>query len=336
MDAIVQSLDSYRVSVLRLSLRLKFLRALYSQAHTRLGFGFLVTSLFYFPLAVLRPEILLSFGPMIFGYPHLVASYRFTPAFKRYGLILVMTAVAMALHVFKVGAPLPFGVWQMVVATATMLIVRSPKFMDACIAMAVCGGFMKLAWMEPLIFVGGMLILHNWVAFFYWIKVSKNAARRRVAVASTFLFLVVHVLVLGGVVDSMIPTVNGNIVFAGNSQNTAWMLASWSADQFVWYRLMILYAFGLSVHYFVWLRAIPESQKMSEHPSSFRMIAENLKMGMGMRALILTLCVSVGGVILWMFSRPLGAQVYFEIAILHGAIEMMFLLPESLSVRRAT
>lgn len=279
--------------------------------------GLLLSMAFYLPLAVLRPELLLAFGPLIFGYPHLIASYRFTPELKSYGLFLGMTALAVGLHVSKFGAPLPFGVWQIVVATLTLMIVRRGSWW----AILVCAVLVKLAWMEPLMFVGFSLLLHNWVAFFYWIKVSKTRARRHSAVLATLLFLVIHVLVLSGRLD-------GHVHFADNTENTAWMLASWSSDPIVWYRFLVLYAFGLSIHYFVWLRAIPESRKNTEHPSSFRLMAQDLQASLGKRALLFTLCVCAGGIILWLFSMPLGAQVYFEIAILHGSLELMFLLPD--------
>ncbi|MBY0517300.1 MAG: hypothetical protein K2P81_10345 [Bacteriovoracaceae bacterium] len=324
MNAIVQSLDFCRVSLLRLTLRPRFFRTLYAQAHTRLAVGMLLVTALFLPIAFLKPEILLAFGPLIFGYPHLISSYRFTPELKNFALFLFMTAVAVALHLSHVGAPLPFGVWQIVVATVTLMISRKGQWS----AILVCAALVKLAWMEPLIFVGGSLLLHNWVAFFYWIKVSRNSARRTVAILATLLFLAIHLLVLMGNFDGWIPLNNGNVHFAGNAQNTAWMLASWSNDVIVWYRFLVLYVFGLSVHYFVWLRAIPESRKVGEHPSSFRLIYQDLKASIGEKVFLFTLALSAGGIVLWLISLPLGAQVYFEIAILHGSLELMFLLPK--------
>ena len=329
VNAIVQSLDSCRVSLLRLTLKPKLLRALYSQTHTRLAAGLLFTIACTLPLAFLRPELLLAFGPLIFGYPHLIASYRFTPELKCFALFLVMTAVAVFLHLAKFGSPLPFGVLQMVVATITLLIVRRGQWKSMGLAIVVCAVMVKLAWLEPLIFVGGSLLLHNWVAFFYWIKVARTSVRRKVAGLSTLLFLVIHYLVLNGNLDAWIPMIDGQVQFMGNVENTAWMLASWSTDAVVWYRFLVLYVFGLSVHYFVWLRAIPESRKVSEHPSSFRLIAQDLQASLGKRIFVFTLLLSAGGIILWLISMPLGAKVYFEIAILHGSLELMFLVPSA-------
>lgn len=333
VNAIVQSLDSCRVSLLRLTLKPKLLRALYSQSHSRLAVGMLLTCVLTLPLAFLHPELLLAFGPLIFGYPHLIASYRFTPELKCFALFLVMTALAVGLHVTEFGQPLPFGVWQMVVATLTLLIVRFGQWKSMSLAIVMCAVMVKLAWLEPLMFVGGSLLFHNWVAFFYWIKDSRNSSRRSVAMLSTFLFLVIHLLVLMGHLDAWIPMTDGQVQFAGNVENTAWMLASWSTDALVWYRLLVLYVFGLSVHYFVWLRAIPESRKVSEHPSSFRFIAQELQASLGKKIFIFTLLLSAGGIILWLISMPLGTRVYFEIAILHGSLELMFLLPKIKLIR---
>jgi hypothetical protein len=331
VNAFVQSLDFFRVSFLRFSLKPRLLRSLYTKTHTRLAFGFLVSILFYLPIAFLWPQWLLSFGPLIFGYPHLISSYRFTPEFRNYGLLILMTALAVALHVFKVGSPLPFGVWQIVVATLTLLIVQRMNPLRALLAISICGVLVKLAWIEPLIFVGASLLLHNWVAFFYWIKVSKEKARKNIAILAMMIFLVINLVILGGFLDSWIPATDGVITFAGPSENTAWMLASWSSDAHVWYRFLVLYVFGLSIHYFIWLRAIPESKKTTEHPSSYRLIAQNLKISLGQRALIFTLCLCGVGIIFWVFSMPMGAQVYFEVAILHGSLELMFLLKPSAS-----
>ena len=329
VNAIVQSLDSCRVSLLRLTLKPKLLRALYSQTHSRLAVGMLLTCAMTLPLAFLRPEFLLAMGPLIFGYPHLIASYRFTPELKCFALFLVMTALAVGLHVTEFGQPLPFGVWQMVVATLTLVFVRRGQLMSVGLGIAVCAVMVKLAWLEPVLFVGGSLLLHNWVAFFYWIKDSRNSSRRSVAMLSTLLFLMIHLLVLDGSLDAWIPMIDGQVQFMGNVENTAWMLASWSTDAMVWYRFLVLYVFGLSVHYFVWLRAIPESRKVSEHPSSFRLIAEDLKLSLGKKVLLFTSILCLGGMILWLISMPLGAKVYFEIAILHGSLELMFLVPSA-------
>ncbi len=336
LDSLVQQLDSIRVLILHWTLKSDFLRSIYGKTYLRLSLGMILSTIFALPFAVLRPDLLLAMGPLLFGYPHLVASYRFS-FFKSFKLFIIVTLIAIGVHLSKVGffhiEQLPFGVWQIVVAAGALLVsqflskVVRPLQLVVCLLLTTL--LIQLAWQEPLIYVGATLILHNWVAFFYWIMVARDKRRRMTAIASSFLFLIIHLLVLNGNLDSWIPENNGQIQFGGDSQTTAWYLASWSQDPIVWYRLLILYTFGLSMHYFVWLRAIPESLNKFEHPNNFRIILKNLRQDLGVKALLFTLLIALSGLIIWLFSFPLGSAIYFEMAILHGSLELIFLIPKT-------
>jgi hypothetical protein len=341
---IVQYLDSIRVLLLRWSLGTRILRRLYSRTHYRLAAGMVISTAFYLPVAFLRPQLLLAIGPLIFGYPHLVASYRFTSApLKKYRLFILTTILAIALHVSKVGFAhyenLPFGVWQIIVATLTLIISlflsKNLSWMKTGLALLVCIGLVRLAWLEPVMYVGGTLIVHNWVAFIYWITACKQRARRVTAVLSTLLFLIIHLLVFYGHLDSWIPVKDGAITFSGSTQVTGWYLASWTTDALVWYRFLVLYTFGLSIHYFVWLRAIPESLSPFEHPHCFRLSLSNLKQNLGKKTLIFTGLFIIAGTAVWLVSLPLGSKIYFEIAILHGSLELIYLVPKLVSKFKA-
>lgn len=327
-DLMVRSLDSIRVNFLRLTLRLHFLRKLYSQTHSRLATGMILSTIVYLPIAFFRPDLLLAFGPLIFGYFHLVASYRFTSYLKTYGVFVAVTLVAVALHLTDPGLT-PFGVWQIVVATMTFiltgLVSKTIHLKQIGIAIIVCGVMISLAWAEPIMYVGGTLILHNWIAFIYWIKNSTTNKRKLTAFISTVLFFVIHVLVFSGTLDFLIPMQDGIVTFKDSTQTTGWYLASWTNDSIVWYRLLVLYTFGLSIHYFVWLRAIPESMSSFEHPNSVRVIVKNLRNDLGKKALLFTALAILGGVLIWLLSFPTGNRIYFEVAILHGALEIMYL-----------
>lgn len=311
---IVQSLDSFRAFFLRVTLRLQFLRQLYKRSHDRLAAGMLISTLFYLPIAVLRPELLLAFGPLVLGYPHLISSFRFTSKGKRFHLFFFATLIAIALHLFH--TDYPFGVWQMIVATAVFILLHPKKIIPAIL---ICAVSVKAAWMEPIMYVGGMLIAHNFVSFTYWIRSAATKQRRTTAILSTILFTLIHVIVLMGLLDSWISISHGE-------NKTSWLLSSWTTDAIVGHRMLVLYAFGLSIHYFVWLRAIPESLSKFEHPHSVRLILINLKENLGKNTRMMTLVLSASLMILWAISMPLGAQIYFELALLHGALEIIFLL----------
>lgn len=326
-EGMVQSLDTIRVQILRFTLKFQVLRKLYGQSHHRLALGMLVTTVFYLPLAFLKPEWILAAGPLIFGYPHLVASLRFSTFQKKYVVFALATAVMAAIHLSGIGlgsfGQLPFGVWQILVA---LIVFMAAENISKLLALLLAFILIKLAWAEPVLYVGGILIAHNWVGFAVWIRGAKTSARRQTAILSTLLFLIIHGLVLSGFFDGWIPREHGALSFPGTTSTTGWYLASWTADPLVWYRMLVLYVFGLSVHYFVWLKAIPETRSAFEHPNSFRMILKNLKMDLGEKTLILSTLIALVGVSIWLLDFSLGTKIYFEVAILHGALEMFSLL----------
>ena len=338
IDMLVHYLDLLRAYILRLTLKPVLFRHLYGQVHWRLGAGMILNTAVYLPLALFKPALLLALGPLIFGYPHIVASYRYVQK-NSYHLFILMTIVAITLHLSGVGfahiKQLPFGVWQIVVATFALIISRlvskRTNVLEIVACVLLCIGLVRLAWLDPLIYVGGTLILHNWIAYIYWIMASKEKKRRAVAVFSTLIFLLIHILVLTGHLDSLIPIKNGEILFERESKMVGWYLASWTADPVVWYRFLVLYTFGLSMHYFVWLRAIPESLNKAEHPNCFRLNLKNLRRDLGIKTLIFSMLLIIVGYTIWLFNFQLGTSIYFEIAILHGSLEVMFLVPRILN-----
>jgi len=132
----------------------------------------------------------------------------------------------------------------------------------------------------------------------------------------------------------LIPFKDGEVLFESGSHITGWYLASWTVDKLVWYRSLVIYTFGLSIHYFVWLKAIPESFNKFEHPNSFSFNFKNLRQDLGTKTLIAFILVIRVGWILWQFNLPLGSAIYFEIAILHGAIKEVFLTPKLVNLFR--
>lgn len=337
VHTLIGRLDFFRASCLKLILRSHLIRGLYLRCSTRLCIGYLLTLVFYFPIAVIRPDILLLSGPLIFGYPHLIASFRYVQKMS-VRLFAILTLICILGHISGIGSTilseLPFGGWQILVAMAGLIIFNSvsKSFTSGLIILSLilCSGLLYLAFQDAIIFVGGMLILHNWVGYFYWIMVSKTKARRMTSVMALTVFTLIHYVVLIGSVDSFFPSASAHINFPGDTQATAWYLASWTGDSVIWYRFLVLYAFGLSMHYFVWLKAIPQSLNPLEQPNNFRLSLKYLREDLGDKILLALLMISILGFMIWLFSFNLGARIYFEMAILHGALELVFLIPRIL------
>ncbi len=318
------TLDRLRVSALRILLRSPALRAVYRNTGTRLFAGFLLSCAIYLPFALRRPDVLLWLGPLLFGYPHLMASYRFLDgndaheriaSLKPFVYFALVTALSFLLNEATRGylPELPFGVWELGAAFVAACFARTrPLFV------AGAGGFLlwKFAWHDALLFTAFALLFHNWVAFFVWVFKARGQERNW-ALAATLIFGLVHLAVFGGLCDRFFTQPAPGL-------ETGAMLAPWTQDAVTWYRAVVLYTFGLSIHYFVWLRAIPEAKRKT--PLSWRRSFELLKQDFGGWALLAALAIWILGWSIWAWNGELGARFYFRIATLHGWLELMFLL----------
>lgn len=339
LDNLALTADRTRGWVLRGTMRVGVLRQIYSRCAWRLGVLFLLFSWFYLPVAVRWPEVLLVFGPLLFGYSHLVASYWFVQTKRSFGESLIgrmrqvhfFTLATLLTFLTKTVAlkyelveEMPFGVWEVMASVVFLFIARvysrSVSLAETLVCLIANYFILRFAWSEPLWFVGAVLVVHNWIAFVYWIMASREKDRRLVALLATSFFGLVHLLVWSGALDSWFPA-------SATSQRdiTAWYLASWSSDPLEWYRAVVLYAYGISMHYFVWLKAIPECLNVGERPHSFRKTVQQMKIDFGRNTLRAISLLTIGGMIFWCINYPLGRALYFGIATLHGWLEVVFL-----------
>ena len=114
LDFLVERVDYARAKSLVFLLRPRLFRLLYRSYNYRISLGFIFTMLFYFPLSLIRPDILLFTGPLLFGYPHLMASFRFIRP-KSAHLFVGLTVLCILGHLYF-RSKIPFGVWQILVA----------------------------------------------------------------------------------------------------------------------------------------------------------------------------------------------------------------------------
>lgn len=336
LDSAAGFLDRARQYVLRFSLRNNWMRQMYSNYESRTLFGFLFWSVTVFPVALLRPDILLVIGPLIFGYPHLLASYRFLfdrenqQTFLRarlFLLFLAATVCTIVLYQYRSSYPsIAFSVWPSIVALGVLISAhgmglrkgKKALFVGSLIAVSCA----LSAWYEPIYYAGAILMIHNFIAFIHWLVSCRKTDQRFVAIFSTFVFLLIHVVVLLGGVDLWIHSAR---LYDWKIEDMAWFLASWSQDSLVWYRWLLLYTFGLSMHYFVWLRALPEAELQTKAPLCFRLSLKEWRTDLGHTSLKWVLLISLIGFGLWFIDFSVGQIVYFQIALLHGALELVFL-----------
>jgi hypothetical protein len=336
IDFIIILLDRARQNILRLTLRSNWLAKTYQNYESRNVSGLLIWTLIIFPMALLRPDILLVAGPFVFGYPHVVASYRYLflrqKFYEKYRsrlflIFSIFTVITIAIYQSQAFfSEISFAVWPPLLAILALLtahvtgLQRSKKlfWFGALIGL----GFAFFAWQEPLLYAGAILMIHNFTAFAHWIASSRDLKRRNFAIISTILFLAVHVFVLSGGVDTWLQATR---LQDWKIESTAWFLASWSQDPLVWYRWLVLYTFGLSLHYYIWLRAIPENEIKSGTPLCFRLSLQEWRKDLGSTSLFFAILITALGLSVWAIHFKMGQVIYFQIALLHGALELIFL-----------
>lgn len=333
-------LDQIRVAMLRLLLQSRFLRKVYSDRALRLGLNYISLYAVYLLISLKFSIVLLFLGPLLLGYPHLIASYRFVQktgfplqwkSAKVFQLFLFLTSVSLVIR-FAEGKyfdlpELPYGAWEILLSLVALGILKLDSWRNLpAILITIVSTLilLKWAWNYPLAFVGVALILHNWVGYGHWILAAKKAQEKAIVIGAIILFAITHWFILAGYFDQWISVSELSFFSTKSFQVSGWALAPWTTDPTVWNRMIVLYAFGLSLHYFVWLRAIPQSLELNSSPNSFRRSLILLKKDCGP---VLTYLLFVGVVVaavIVLFTGYAG-RIYFGVAMLHGWLELTFL-----------
>jgi hypothetical protein len=115
--------------------------------------------------------------------------------------------------------------------------------------------------------LGALVLIHNFVGFFYWICAAKSREERRVALASLLVFAFLTSAILLGLFDFVMMVREKKILSGSlNEFSIGHFIFPYESGVF-WNRAVSAFAFGQGVHYFVWLKAIPEQRPLMEEVS---------------------------------------------------------------------
>lgn len=335
-----QAMDFMRARLLRGLLSFSWTRDIFNDRATRLFFWFLAAGTIEFFLAIYFPLWVLVLGPMILGLPHLLASLRYVAATTTHlnkpqtSMIHLSFAVLIALgltryYLYKSEAP--FHLWPEVIAIViTMLLLfraskATLKFFTARSALIL--PFLALLIWQPILTATVLVLCHNVIGFFYWIQASKTSKERNVALFATLTFLTVSILIALGVFDFLYiyyPAHTYLAIAHMDMKSLGSSLAPWVYNPELWARLVVVYAFGQSMHYFVWLKAIPDQNTAAQVPTSFRQSWRFLKKDFGIKFIGLTLLFLMIASLPWALMNWSEARVlYLSIATYHVYYEIV-------------
>ena len=302
-------LDSWRGGILRKTLRLGPAKRIFLDRAIRTPLWFVVSLGLNVSLVWRFPSFSFYFIPLMLGVPHLLASFRYGWAEPRawgiYSGITILFGIALGL-----GAS---PAWAVGAMGATLLVMRIRgmrlRWILAWGVLLMVGcGYLR----DPYLAALGLALLHNFVAFVFWIRSVQSRGERLGA------FFALGMTGVACVVIPWLPPV-------GPLGEIAWNLAGLEADRFglAFVRIFLL---TQSLHYFIWLKAIPDQHAPTRVPLSFRsgVREDRLWFGPWVHAGVLVL---VAGFLLWAVGvdREEARRAYVQLAAYHGFAELVFL-----------
>ena len=359
MDALVVNLaghlDHLRASFLRSTTSSLRLRSLFLSRSSRIAFLFALSFLMSLGTSVFFPLWVLIAGPVIYGIPHLFASLRYVPetlgeANKKSQHHLRNAAgfgfLAIALYRVLAGTALSPTIAAKIQHFESVTVLNTvPIELPAVLLLVLLlcagaisqhrvllrgllltAGFTYLSFTLPLWTAGALILAHNFVAFVYWIRATREPASQRVAVVATLIFIAAHAAIFAGAFDGLyaLHTPTAEVSWAELDYATIGRgIAPWSENYRLWFHSVVAYAFGQSMHYFVWLKAIPDQVNPSAVPTSFRQSLAKLKQEFGLPLYRITLGIVVAALMAWGLMHYTQARVlYFCAAAFHGYFEI--------------
>lgn len=317
-------LDGVRRPLLRAVVRVEPARRIFVARQARVLAGALLAVATSFAVAAWQPLVALWFGAALFGVPHLVAGMRFARVRARATRALVALAVVVgAVELVGSGTRLADGaVRAYVVLFAAAIVVElgcGRARASARVAVVAVVAAAALALLSPRLTLIALAHLHGLGAVAWFAR----RARERGVVIWPFVVAVAAVMLAGalGAVDALwAPTLWAPRSAAASIVAEAAGSALDGAGAIALRRALFLYAFGQALHFAIWLRLVPELERPSKTPHSFRRALALFEADFGRWARpLLVVCVAAAPLMLW--GGGAAREAYFALGYFHVGLE---------------
>lgn len=318
LDGALEGLDALRRFGLRL-LGPMLSRAVLTDRERRvcvLG-SVMIVSAFLFSTTL--PIVALVLGPLVWGIPHVLSDLRYLVARPGLGKRpLPLLAIGAGI----LAAGLGFGVRGGLVGAALALCVARAPWPRKLLGLSVVGLLFAAAQ-----YAGGYVAdvvfahLHNLVAVVIWWAWRPRKTRLHLVPIALFA-LGVSALLLGAAAPMLAWTGGLEAPWTGlGLRYLCWTLSPAPKDPFA-VRLVVLYAFAQAVHYVVWLRLMPEDDRPSKTPRSYRQTFHALGKDLGGVILWLSVLGALGLAGYAFFGPAAARDGYLRLAFFHGHLEL--------------
>lgn len=339
----ISQLDLFRSMLLKETLRVSFFRQLFLSRSTRILILSLVALSFYFSVSLFFPLWVLLIGPILWGVPHIISSLRYNTLFSsdlstRKNLMLVQSIIWLIVFSYRIAidiynVKLIFSSYPLVFESICLMVsfvlhIYFSKFVSwkSFLFFPLFCALMFSTYLYPIETGLILLIGHNYIPLYSWFQSCQNRSDLKVFFGVSFIYIALSLAIFFGAFDSIYSTFSpqGHIGFLNwDYADLVTAFGGTSADYQFWFHVVCLYAFSQAMHYFFWMKAIPENYQLQEHPPSFRWSLNRLSTEFGSSSIYLMISLVLLGLAYWLFFEfQMARLVYFSIASYHGFMEL--------------
>ncbi|HEX9104310.1 MAG TPA: hypothetical protein VF997_19000 [Polyangia bacterium] len=315
-------LDGARRPRLRAVVRGEPARRIFVDRRARVVAGSLVAVATSFAAAVWQPLVALWLGAALFGVPHVVSGLRHVAVRERpsapAGVLIALAVVVGVVELAGSGTRLADGaVRAYVLLFAAAAVVELGRGCTGARLAVVAAA--ALALVAPRLTLIALAHLHGLGAVAWFAR----RARARGVVVWPFVAAVALVMLGGalGAFDALwARTLWAPRSAAASIAAEAAGSAVGGASALMLRRALFLYAFGQALHFAIWLRLVPELERPSKVPHSFRRALALFEADFGRWARpLLVVCVVAAPLLLW--GGGAAREAYFALTYFHVGLE---------------
>jgi len=330
-DTLVWPLDRARTRLFTSALKIGVLRGLLLDKRRRIAALLTLHAGAAFALSIFAPTLLLLFAPLLLGVPHLVADVRFLALRPQLGAHAraVLLGGSGLLLAWQVGQTLGMARadWAEVALAGGMLLAvtlaaaRAATGWRVALVLAAALLLVGLGLIWPRAFRLGLSHAHNLVALGLW--AFAFARRRRSAASLALGVLVLAALLLCTPLAWLGFSVGLRECFGLHAFGAADTLAPGVSSATLALGIVSSFAFLQSMHYAVWLHAVPQEETRGNATLTFRMSARTLRGELGAWGLggAAALCVAVPAAALFGSARGVK-DLYLSLSSFHAYLEL--------------
>jgi hypothetical protein len=339
-------LDLQRSKVLRVVLRTRSLQEIYRDRSRRLALLHLIWCFFALPIAVAAPIISLILAPLIYGVPHLWASARFvahsTFPFVEIGIrkmiVVALAGALLGLGLMESRRLISLGLSDGIVYSILFSLSLVVLSLNKTIPLKFKGdGVLRIAWLTfslvslcvfflraPISTAAVLMFVHNFVGYLYWLRAASTRREKGAALACLGFATLLSTAVLSGLTDRWLLLSQLNQYMPADIEQAVQSLVSLlgMTEFLAPGRLIAVFAFTQSLHYFIWLKALGDQHLPSQNPTSIRRSVRLLAADFGG---LLGIACTASILFIWIYafySYSPARALYLTVSGAHGYLEL--------------